>query len=439
MQGPAPSPTPLARRLARPQRHRLLHGYPMAPLLSDGDVDRAAWARRAPERPLLVGVLPHAMCAPAVAGCGFCTFPHERFDRGRALRSCAEVAAKVRAARALSRRRVRGVYFGGGTANLTPPEGMGELARALEETFDLSGAEITLEGIPRAFLAHDAALLDRIARMGAERRISMGVQTLDPAWLARMGRAGFGDRDDLARVVSAAHARGMTASADLLVNLPGPHDPIADVEGCAALGFDQVCLYNLVLSPDLGVPWAGDRALLGRMPDNARAFEAWRGARARLLELGFEQTTLTNFERGPRRFVYERASFDPARHDAIGFGPHAISTFVAPRGAVKWVDDPGGPRSFVYGPRDLRLLLLTRNLSALRVDADAYEDLFGARPEDDFGRELDELRAAGLCDDALALTERGMFFADAVAGHLADARVRELRWREPRVNPAAMG
>jgi hypothetical protein len=30
-----------------------------------------------PHRPLLVGVLPHAFCNPKIAGCGFCTFPHE--------------------------------------------------------------------------------------------------------------------------------------------------------------------------------------------------------------------------------------------------------------------------------------------------------------------------------------------------------------------------
>ncbi len=32
-----------------------------------------------PDRGLLVGVLPHSFCNPAVAGCGFCTFPHETF------------------------------------------------------------------------------------------------------------------------------------------------------------------------------------------------------------------------------------------------------------------------------------------------------------------------------------------------------------------------
>ena len=53
--------------------------------------DRGAIARRGsilpdfdPRRGLLVGVLPHPFCNPAVAGCGFCTFPHEAFTSRKA-------------------------------------------------------------------------------------------------------------------------------------------------------------------------------------------------------------------------------------------------------------------------------------------------------------------------------------------------------------------
>ena len=104
----------LSRRLAGPQRHRLLQGYPMLPLMRpavaaerggfmerrvDGELgplpfphlqgkmaehraaSEPAWIELDASRPLLVGVLPHSQCNPRVEGCGFCTFPHDRFDK----------------------------------------------------------------------------------------------------------------------------------------------------------------------------------------------------------------------------------------------------------------------------------------------------------------------------------------------------------------------
>ncbi len=76
-------------RMNRPQRHRLLHGYPQAAAMrSAKEVEPELDLLFDPKtkRELLIGVLPHPFCNPAVTGCGFCTFPHEpgnmRKDRG---------------------------------------------------------------------------------------------------------------------------------------------------------------------------------------------------------------------------------------------------------------------------------------------------------------------------------------------------------------------
>ena len=76
-------------RLKKPQRHRLLHGFPLAasmPFLNhetrhaveNGDSRFQHFYH--PDKPLLVGVLPHSYCNLKIAGCGFCTFPHEDFS-----------------------------------------------------------------------------------------------------------------------------------------------------------------------------------------------------------------------------------------------------------------------------------------------------------------------------------------------------------------------
>lgn len=147
----------LRRRMSRPQRHRLLQGYPMAPLMPSvpPDPDPLSSVELDPDRPLLIGILPHTFCNPKVRGCGFCTFPHEKLAREPLQRTVERVGLEIEltATRtpALRARRVEAVYLGGGTANLTPPEDLRRLCARLAAVFDLSGCELTLEGVPRYF------------------------------------------------------------------------------------------------------------------------------------------------------------------------------------------------------------------------------------------------------------------------------------------------
>lgn len=452
----------LRRRLAGPQRHRLLHGYPTRALLSPAG-DRGAGQFDPPwpldrSRSLIVGVLPHPLCNPTVAGCGFCTFGHEAYRgdlaRALALRAADEVRARCEGTPGLGGRRVAALYFGGGTANLTPPDAFAALCAALSASLDLTGAEATLEGTPAMVPARGEALLDLLAALpAATRRLSMGVQTFDPAWLRRMGREAIGGPEAVVRAVEVARRRGLATSCDLLIDLPGQSAAamVDDVRRAVDLGFDQVCVYHLVLFPGLGTPWSKDAALLAARPDNATSLAAWSTVRAELLARGYVQTTLTNFERrdahaGERRFRYEALSFTPATTDAAGFGCGAISTFVDRRRgrALKLVNaeesrrylaaTPARPFAlrFDHGPFDLRLLHVTRSLSRLGVSAEEYAALTGGDLRADFAPAWSALAAEGLVEvgaDGVALTPRGMFFADAAAGLLAWPRVLELRRR----------
>ena len=74
---------------------------------------------------------------------------------------------------------------------------------------------------------------------------------------------------------------------------------------------------NFVLVRFLGLcPFMG-------VSKNLEAAANWLACRAALIEAGYTQTTLTNFEREPR-FRYERSSFQPDVFDALGFGPGGI-------------------------------------------------------------------------------------------------------------------
>jgi oxygen-independent coproporphyrinogen-3 oxidase len=450
-------------RMRKPQRHRLLHGYPLAAAMRSresaqpDDVSFDAGAGRS----LLVGVLPHPFCNPAVTGCGFCTFPHERYESSRdgavVEHVVKEIDGRLTRQPALARRRVAAVYFGGGTANLTPAGPFRALCRRLAAAFDLSDAEVTLEGVPAYFVARQPLLMDVLREEMPTRqlRLSMGVQTFDEERLSQMGRRAFGTADTFAQVVELAHARGFTISADLLFNLPGQGlDAMCqDVERALSIGLDHLGLYHLVLFRGLGTAWSRDPEMLAALPSNEQAAGNWLKLRALLHARGFVQTTLTNFEKAcyrgdHRRFLYEELSFQPDRHDMAGFGPGAIS-FAASRpfaggfkvlnpeaaepymAAVRSGSSPWN-RFFEYDPWDLRVFYLTRRLAALSIDRRRYAELFGADPIADFAGAFGALRNEGLVEvteSAVCPTPRGMFYADAIAALFAwrqiDARRRD--------------
>ena len=450
----------LTRRMARPQRHRLLHGHPLAAAMPRiaGDVGGDPYAvlpRARDDRGLLVGVLPHSFCNPAVTGCGYCTFPHESFTSKKAIETIASVIREIERALEtrpdLAPRAVEGLYFGGGTANLSPPEPFRQLCRALARAFDLSGAEVTLEGIPAAFLNRRPPLIDiMLDELPARHfRISMGVQTFDQEFLKRMGRLGFGDADTFEEVVRLGHSKGLTVSGDFLFNLPGQtlEQMREDIQHADRIGLDHLGLYHLVLFEGLGTAWSKDPTMLAALPTHEQAFQNWVILRDMLEDLGFVQTTLTNFERRhfqgrPERFVYEELSYQPSRYDMLGFGPSAISFVDSGKRAVKVVNPersseynaavergwPSWNRAFEYADRDLKALHLTRRLAALTINRHDHREFFGADPLDDFGTAIESLARRGLLtvtNDLIEPTDRGRFYADSIAGLLTwrgDAR-----------------
>lgn len=464
----------LMRRMAAPQRHRLLQGYPMVPLMrraappgnpttSWRALDGRVADEREPEppyltldpgRPLLIGVIPHTQCNPRLKACGFCTFGQDRYFKPSLIETVAEVRGEITSLAErwpeLGARRVDAVYFGGGTANLTPARELRELGATLARHFDLRGAEVTLEGVPALFRSLLAGPFEALLELPVRhRRLSMGVQSFDPKQLERMGRERFGDRDTVARVVKKAHQHGLTASADLLFNLPHQSraQMLEDVRIAVGLGLDQVCIYHLVLHPEQDTPWSREPELLAALPSIEEAEASWLALRELLLSQGFVQTTLTNFERAEvhesaRRFRYEECSFTPQTYDALGFGPLAITTLLnyKERRALKFFRsrrsmlDGGrfqkGDLYFPYEEADLKLLHLTRSLPRLRVERAPYRDLLGSDLADDFAEPLAVLGEAGLValtDDALVLSPRGMYYADTVAGLLAWTRAEQVR------------
>lgn len=404
-------------------------------------------------RPLIIGVIPHTQCIPRTPACGFCTFPHDKQDKGQRASVVKSVEKDISNVvewhgKKLSGRRVDAIYFGGGTANLSSVAQIQRLFVVLSDHFKVAGAEVTLEGIPSLFASWFHAHLKALAALPVRhKRISMGIQTFEPTQVERMGRQSFGDQKAVKEIIRYAHSLDLTTSGDFLFALPGQtlERMRDDVDRAIDCGFDQICLYHLVLSPGLGTPWSKDSSLVGEMQKPGVIVNYWLDLRERLLRHGFVQTTLTNFEREEvhktdRRFIYEKASFNPDVYDALGFGPLSISTqldFTRLRGvklmrrkrvgALPW---SGDDLYFGYELEDLKLLWITRCLAGLSLDRAPYRSRFSGDLEEHFPAALSATIEAGFIyvdRTSIMLTPRGMFYSDAVVGTFAAERASKLR------------
>jgi oxygen-independent coproporphyrinogen-3 oxidase len=320
----------------------------------------------------------------------------------------------------------------------------------LSHAFDLRHAEVTLEGVPIYFLKRQPPLWDILREELPARhfRLSMGIQTFDEDQLERMGRTAFGTGDTFREVVRQAHDRGFTVSGDLLFDLP--HQTLSqmeqDVRRAVEIGLDHVGLYHLVMFRGLGTAWSRDDSLLAGLPANETAADNWLALRQLLLDSGFYQTTLTNFEwlgfkEKPSRFLYEECSFQPSRFEMLGFGPSAISfsadarfqhgsKVLNPDSYQEYVAavERGGPvwnRYFEFVYQDLRIFFLTRRLAALTIDPQEYRSIFGVDMRFEWSEELAALEEEELLEvtsRVIQPTPRGMFYADSIASLLAGRR-----------------
>jgi coproporphyrinogen III oxidase-like Fe-S oxidoreductase len=472
-------------RMQRPQRHRLLQGFPPLPLMQAASKSQSGFAVRQadgavvdisqrvllhgekPEpgdlikpfinidksRPLIIGIIPHTQCIPRTHACGFCTFPHDAPNKSERAIVVDSVAGEIDDVvdwheDKLVGRRVDAIYFGGGTANLSSTAQIKELFGKLSEKFNVAQAEVTLEGIPSLFAAWFHSHLRALAALPVRhKRISMGIQTFDWQQLGRMGRHAFGDESMVKGIIRRAHSLDFTASGDFLFALPGQtFDQMReDVDRAIDCGFDQICLYHLVLYAGLGTPWSKNEGLVAQMKEPEAVAGYWLDLRARLLERGFVQTTLTNFERKEihgteRRFIYEEASFNPDVYDVLGFGPLSISAHMdyaqgrgvkllrrKSLGALPW---SGDDLYFGYEQEDLKLLWITRCLAGLSLNRARYRSRFSGDVVEHFPAAFAAAVEQGLLavgDESITLTPRGMFYSDSVVGTFAAERATKLR------------
>ncbi len=182
-----------------------------------------------------------------LAKCPYCDFNshvHERIPEAR-FRAALLAELAFEAAR-LGPRPLGSIFFGGGTPSLMAPETVSALIDAATRLFPpLAPLEITLEANPTSVEREKLAAI----RQAGVNRLSLGVQSLDDAALAFLGRkhSAFEARAALA----AAREIFPRVSFDLIYARPdqAPASWRAELAEALAFGCDHLSLYQLTIEP----------------------------------------------------------------------------------------------------------------------------------------------------------------------------------------------
>lgn len=310
------------------------------------------------------------------------------------------------------------VYFGGGTPSLLPGDVLTRLFDAVRAAAPRA-EEVSIEANPFTVTPEKAAVLTSFAN-----RVSLGVQSFDPAMLKSVGRrdhAGPGP-EEAVRNLRAAGLRNL--GLDLMYALPGETPDLwrRDLERALELGPEHISAYSV--TPEPGTPFA--RRIADRPEDDALSEAMWEQAGALLAEAGLPRYEISN---------YARPGFE-SRHNSsvwhgqtyLGLGPAACSFDGADRWTQvadlrAWLD--GVPPEVDRIPRRARLgEILMMGLRTVRGwTRREYEEAAGCA-WDPFAAELESLAERGLVtlsDDAITPTERGLTFWNDVAETLVFA------------------
>jgi putative oxygen-independent coproporphyrinogen III oxidase len=182
-----------------------------------------------------------------LAKCPYCDFNSHVRERIPQKRFAAALRKELAwEAGRLGRRRVGSIFFGGGTPSLMAPETVAALIDDATRLFDpLEDIEITLEANPTSVEAERLTAF----RAAGVNRVSLGVQSLDPAALRLLGR-----QHSIAQAIAALELARQTfprVSFDLIYARPGQSLPAwrAELRQALALAADHLSLYQLTIEP----------------------------------------------------------------------------------------------------------------------------------------------------------------------------------------------
>ncbi len=215
-------------------------------------------------------------------------------------------------------RRLGSIFLGGGTPSLMAPATVAAVIDAAERAWGLAAdCEITLEANPSSV---EAARFAGFAAAGVN-RVSLGLQALDDAALAFLGRP-HGLAEGLA-ALDVAQAIFARVSFDLIYARPDqtPEAWSAELARALAFGTGHLSLYQLTVEP--GTRFAA-LARAGRLavPDGDAAADLWSVTQALTAAAGLPLYEVSNHARPGEESRHNLSYWTWSDHVGVGPGAH---------------------------------------------------------------------------------------------------------------------
>ena len=254
-------------------------------------------------------------CRSKCPYCDFNSHVRDKVDEARWTRAL--LSDLARQAELAPGREVGTVFFGGGTPSLMPPETVAALLGALRSHWVVSpDLEVTLEANPNSA---EADRFRALADAGVN-RLSLGVQSLDPAALRLLGRAH--NRDEAIGAIEHACESFPRFSFDLIYARPGQSVAAwrRELDEALVLAGEHLSLYQLTIEPGTAFATA---ARLGEiaLPEEDLAAAMFEMTQERLAADGLPAYEISNHAR-PRAECRHNLAYWRYQ-DYLGIGPGA--------------------------------------------------------------------------------------------------------------------
>lgn len=217
---------------------------------------------------------------------------------------------------------IQTIYFGGGTPSLLTEKQLHAILETIYQLYPVNAdVEITLEGNPDDLTN---TYIDILKRSGVN-RLSIGIQTLDPAMLAFLNRAHTAQQAE--QCIKYAQDSGITdISVDLIYALPSEnHQRLErDIQLLAQFQTPHLSAYCLTIEPQTVFgKWVKQKKLLPQ--EDSFAAQQYEITVAQLRQHGFEQYEISNFARNNRYSKHNTAYWQQKPYLGVGPGAHSFN------------------------------------------------------------------------------------------------------------------
>ena len=225
----------------------------------------------------------------------------------------------------LSDRRVKTIYFGGGTPSLLHPGEVKHFIDHAGEIWDCQAVEeITIEANPDDITAEYVAAL----RDTAVNRVSLGIQSFDDAELKFMNRR-HSAADAAAAVKRLQDAGIENITIDLIFGVDGFGEQVLSrsLEQALALDVQHISAYHLTIESGTTFHRRVQRGVMGEVAEEISEREYMLIHNA-LTAAGYEHYEVSNYARKGFRSRHNSSYWHGAQYLGIGAGAHSYNGLV---------------------------------------------------------------------------------------------------------------